>query len=72
MIHLEYHTEDEIRVGIFNVGANRGILTVDLPEGKYVNQLTGKEFILRFGSVELMDYPLVFSIDLKNKQEANH
>lgn len=72
VIHLEYHTEDEIRVGIFNVGANRGILTVDLPEGKYINQLTGKEFMLRFGSVELMDYPLVFSIDLKNKQEANH
>lgn len=72
VIHLEYHTADEIRVGIFNVGANRGILTVDLPEGTYVDYLTGKSFLLRFSSIELMDHPLIFSVDLKNKQEANH
>lgn len=72
VLHFEYHNENEIRVGIFNVGANRGVLEVDLPEGVYKNLVNDESFEVRFQTIPLMDTPLIFSIDLNNKQEANH
>ena len=72
VLHFEYHSEKEIRVGIFNVGANRGVLVVDLPEGTYTNLVNGESFEVRFQTIPLMETPLIFSVDLINKQEANH
>lgn len=72
VLHFEYHSDQEIRVGLFNVGALRGVLEVDLPEGVYTNLIDGKNIEIRFQTIPLMDVPLIFSIDLTNKQEANH
>lgn len=72
VLHFEYHSDTEIRVGIFNVGANRGVLEVELPEGVYTNMVNGETFEIRFSSIPLMNIPLIFSIDLKNRQESNH
>ena len=72
VLHFEYHSNQEIRVGLFNVGAHRGVLEVDLPEGVYTNLIDGKNFEIRFQTIPFMDVPLIFSIDLTNKQEANH
>lgn len=72
VLHFEYHSDKEIKVGIFNVGANRGTLEVNLPEGIYTNQITNEKIEIRFQTVPLLDVPLIFSIDLINKQEANH
>lgn len=72
VLHFEYHNDKEIRVGIFNVGAQRGMLTVDLPEGTYVDYLAQQNFEIRFGTIPLMDHPLIFSIHKDIIQKSNH
>lgn len=72
VLHFEYHNAEEIRVGIFNVGAQRGMLKVDLPEGVYTDYLTQEKFEVRFGTIPLMDHPLIFSISKTQTQESNH
>lgn len=72
VLHFEYHNEQEHLIGIFNVGGEEGILTVNLPEGIYVNQLTQEPIEVRFATIPLSKQPLIFSIPQDSTQKPNH
>jgi glycosidase len=65
VLHFEYENESEIRVGIFNVGLETGVINVNLPEGVYTHSLTNKPVEIRHGVLSLINRPLIFSIPKK-------
>ncbi len=62
VLHFEYENETEIRVGLFNVGAETGVINVSLPEGIYTHSLTQEKVEIRHGVIALSKHPIVFSI----------
>ena len=62
ILHFEYENDDEIRVGIFNVGLAKGVLNVELPEGIYAHNITKEPIEVRFGTLVVSDLPILFTI----------
>jgi glycosidase len=62
VLHFEYENKQEIRVGIFNVGLETGVINVNLPEGIYTHSLTGESVEIRHGVLSLSNRPIIFSI----------
>lgn len=62
ILHFEYENEDEIRVGLFNVGSETGVLKVDLPSGIYTHLITHEIVENREGFITLSPEPIIFSI----------
>ncbi len=62
VLHFDYESDQEIRVGIFNVGLESGVINVKYPEGKYVHSITGEIVEVRHGVVALSKEPIIFSI----------
>jgi hypothetical protein len=65
ILHFEYENENEIRVGIFNVGLETGVINVSLPEGIYAHSLTKEQVEIRHGVISLSNRPIIFSIPKK-------
>jgi glycosidase len=65
VLHFDYENDREIRVGIFNVGDETGVINVKYPEGKYVHCITGAPVEVRHGVVSLSKEPIIFSIPKK-------
>ena len=62
ILHFEYDNKDEIRVGIFNVGDEKGVINTKLPEGIYTHCITGEPVEIRHGVISLTNRPIIFSI----------
>jgi glycosidase len=62
ILHFEYDNKDEIRVGIFNVGDEKGVINTKLPEGIYRHCITGEPIEIRYGVITLTNRPIIFSI----------
>lgn len=60
-----FEDESEKWEGIFNLAQKDGVLEIDLPDGKYRNQLTGKSVQVTKGAIELSKEPLVISVKKK-------
>jgi len=65
ILHFEYENKEEIRVGIFNVGSETGVINVNLPEGIYTHSLTKEQVEIRHGVLSLSNRPIIFSIPKK-------
>ncbi|TFG82036.1 MAG: alpha-amylase [Erysipelotrichales bacterium] len=67
VLHFEYENDDNIFVGILNVGNETGILSVDHPDGVYTHLITGKKIEIVHGSIALMDRPICFMLPKERK-----
>ncbi len=46
-------------IGIFNVGLDKGTFEISIPDGLYKNEITGKEFEVKDGFVDLITDPII-------------
>ncbi|MFA7417691.1 MAG: alpha-amylase family glycosyl hydrolase [Acholeplasma sp.] len=59
--HLEYHLEKEKLIGIFNL-ENLESIKIDLPNGKYLNILTNKQYEISNNTLILSNEPIIFHL----------
>lgn len=57
----EYHNKKVM--GLFNVGLEKGTITIDIPDGSYTNLIDDSEFVVKDGNVELLKDPIIFYIN---------
>ena len=52
--------QDKEVVGVFNVGLEKGLFKIDVPDGTYVNIVDDNEFEVKDGNLELLKDPIIF------------
>ena len=60
---LKYETELKTRVAIFNFGLKDGELSVDIPDGIYVNLVGHSSIVVRNGYLRLEGEPILIDVD---------
>lgn len=62
VIYASYETKKKKIIGIFNVGLEEGSLTIDLPDGQYINELNNHAFKVNDNNLPLTSNPIIFYI----------
>lgn len=60
VLYATHEKDKKILTGIFCVKGEKGLVTVNVPEGFYMNMLDGKEFEIHRGQISLDGNPIIF------------
>jgi glycosidase len=62
VIHASYTYQNQVLMGVFNVGHVDGGITLDIKDGVYTNLLTAKKFEVKNGTIQNLKEPFIFYV----------
>ena len=61
--YADFSLDSKKIVGLFNLGKDKGLLNVDIPDGIYINLLNEKEIEVKDSKIELSLEPVIFWVN---------
>ncbi len=61
--YADFSLDSKKIVGLFNLGKDKGLLNVDIPDGIYINLLNEKEMEVKDSKIELSLEPVIFWVN---------
>ena len=60
VITAVHNSKDGKILGVFPVDSNNALVNVDVPDGTYLDLISGKDVEVHFGMMSIADEPMIF------------